>query len=993
MRLRLFFIFLGILLSLFAVVASLQAALNTPLTVVLQGRQKATYTVNYTDGSKDEITMDLEIDLTFNPVEPVLTGGTYVSSQADVEGRINAIVTAVGITENGRTTVSFDKDINYKKSLGVPLRFDFSAVDGSVSFLAVDVADRDFVAADDLKPYRLEYTGRDHKSNVWVRLPSPFHYPEKYEVYDLTTTARLSGIKGELHGTVLSSGLRAPISGATVQLDATATSTTDANGVFHLAGLTTGSHQVRITKAGYDTLMMTTSVRPFGVSQAQFLLNPRNTLFSGSLSFIDQPRPILPGQKRSAKLTLKNTSESQLNGFVHADVFLSARQDNSITHQLASPSPLWVILAPGQTEVYDIPVELPSARQLGPNHAGLNHVLVRLQPLAIFPPIPTGEETYTCPPFWVGQVVNVLTHGFGNDLEIPFIGRITDPSFIGTWNRVAREFTELPVGQAHPMAGSVRNKVIVWNSSDGWVQGLAMLVVAEGCKQFDQELAADLAERASEIFMDKAHFRADQAAAEAKDKLLTEGFLHGVDETQMGYVVVHLIGHSRGAAVNARLARLLTADGFAINQYTALDGYSDDWPPPSEFLADIKIVEELSDPEARRYVLRRVNYRVQEGLFQEQAADLLFPVLDPFFRFLYAFLIGAGEYRSISPGLKETLKARLPDFRAPERSPELFENRTITGFGSSKAKDRSNHLNVVDLYLESPSRPERADRYIYDNFEGRTLGLWSMSAPATLSSLNSRRQLALNSIPNVTPRSESNFPQFRDGSIEEVGALADHIASMEFPQINDDVFRIGVALLHDPRQLLAARWSAGGELAVTRSETNHAVELRAGTNTFLGQWLTLSPAAASVDFDLSVVAAGSSNSLWVKFETNVLQQISLTNAGFSGRISVPLQNSSGPGEVSFQLKGPAATPAIIRLDNLAIVYAKPKIISIEAQPNGTIHLTIEGKAGSKYAVEVSANLINWNQAAILENQNGTIEFIENQTATTANRFYRVRVAQ
>ena len=95
--------------------------------------------------------------------------------------------------------------------------------------------------------------------------------------------------------------------------------------------------------------------------------------------------------------------------------------------------------------------------------------------------------------------------------------------------------------------------------------------------------------------------------------------------------------------------------------------------------------------------------------------------------------------------------------------------------------------------------------------------------------------------------------------------------------------------------------------------------------------------------------------------------------------------------VSFQLTGPAATPATIRLDNLAILYEQPKIKSIEVQTHGGTRFTVEGKIGSRYAVEVSIDPATWNQTSTLQNQTGTVEFVDAETAVAIHRFYRVRI--
>ena len=86
----------------------------------------------------------------------------------------------------------------------------------------------------------------------------------------------------------------------------------------------------------------------------------------------------------------------------------------------------------------------------------------------------------------------------------------------------------------------------------------------------------------------------------------TNGTLLPPGQSQ-GLQHIHLIGHSRGAAVNAMVAGLLQQKGYVIDQYTALDGYAIDWPGAGGKLGDADIVSLVK-------ATRKVNYRVQEGI-------------------------------------------------------------------------------------------------------------------------------------------------------------------------------------------------------------------------------------------------------------------------------------------------------------------------------------------------------------------------------------------
>src|SRR5262249_31429337 len=123
-----------------------------------------------------------------------------------------------------------------------------------------------------------------------------------------------------------------------------------------------------------------------------------------------------------------------------------------------------------------------------------------------------------------------------------------------------------------------------------------------------------LARLAAHFYMEEAASNAEQAA-QTIDADITNprnGWLIAPVYNQ----VIDLIGHSRGGAVNARVSQLLTQHGYDVTQYTALAGYSTDWPYPSGILGDISITGTATAD-------RKVNYEVQEGLGQIVAQWLL----------------------------------------------------------------------------------------------------------------------------------------------------------------------------------------------------------------------------------------------------------------------------------------------------------------------------------------------------------------------------------
>ncbi len=72
---------------------------------------------------------------------------------------------------------------------------------------------------------------------------------------------------------------------------------------------------------------------------------------------------------------------------------------------------------------------------------------------------------------------------------------------------------------------------------------------------------------------------------------------------------IQLIGHSRGAAVNALVSDILSSSPFnyTIDDYISLDATTTDWPNPSDILGDISIDDTAT-------ATTKINYEVQEGL-------------------------------------------------------------------------------------------------------------------------------------------------------------------------------------------------------------------------------------------------------------------------------------------------------------------------------------------------------------------------------------------
>lgn len=974
-------------------IVNVQGQTAPNVAVDIKGREKATYTISYTDGSFDRITMDLALDLTFTAHNLTLSANRYVATKADVEGKITAIVTAVQQRKDGQTTMSFTKEINYAKSANVPLRCEFSAADGSVVLLEVDISDPTRIETTDLKPYRLEYNGLRHETTVWVRLPSPFRYPSSYESYDVSLAAQVHGIAGVLTGSVLAKATRTPVAGAIIRLDDGSSVTSDAQGQFQTPEISPGSHEVWISHPRFQSKHVSTTVRPFGTTPSEFLLDAQDIVVGGSFELLTEPRPVLPGQKRVGRLTIKNMGESPLEGLVSADMVLSRTPHIQDGIKTESVPVFPIAINPGQSSTFELPVNLPPLEALGPTFAGINYMVVQIRSAsASLPKIPGGQDLFASQPFWMGQVVQVLSHGFGQDMDLGPYGQVVlFPDFMGVWEKLGAKIDSALEQERHPLHGSIITQINRWNSSDGWIQAVFYKLLSIALEASEMQLAAPIADTFAKSHMQQAEAHALEAAERSLAALEATGVLASPELSQKDYQLIHLIGHSRGAAVNAHLARLLTAKGYRIEQYTALDGYSKDWPPPSDVFGDIDIVGELSDGPALTNVKRRVNYTVEDGLSRlDPVVDTIYAALEPFFRAMYVGLIHDERYDGYSARLKQAVKNRLPDWKAPDRDPP-FINKRITGLGGIGEKARSNHLNVVDLYEESDTRIGD-ERYIFDNFVGQQLAWKSQNQhprghPVTLQSPT----------PEV-PQDASlelpwKFADFRDGGFEGLAALRTRIEQAEFQKSDDSLLKLGIAMLQSSEQLLATCWNTYGDVRLMTSNHNTFIQLTNARKSRLSQFVSFPVAPLRVEFDLQVPIAEKSAWLRVTFDGHLLQEFTLTNQLPKQRYSVPLTRTPGSGELAFELGGPRSDSTLIQLDNLAIIYDQPRLIAAKVISTNRIQFGIEGMTGSRYAVETSFDLLTWREAIVLENKSGKVAFEDDTLKQKTQQYYRVRLVR
>lgn len=336
----------------------------------------------------------------------------------------------------------------------------------------------------------------------------------------------------------------------------------------------------------------------------------------------------------------------------------------------------------------------------------------------------------------VGGVVNVVTHGFNPTPPgiIPHFGSWKD--FRKGWFDLAAQLNDIPIDGISPYHGNVKTYVSEWESSEGFLIGFVSLFIGKYCDalaeteldvvkklKFEKwskdikEYAKKLAET-SGILADEA---ADNIATDLQANWLPAGPCKDTDpHCDINDIEeIHLIGHSRGGAVNAEVSKILVDKGYNVKQVTVLDGYSTDWKDDGGLIGDISISNQTSV----RTGGKKINYRVKQSLSAYISEEGFENKIINFIIQYIAFKL------NVDPTLvkldDEFLSAlKKYDLRAPHRTD--FENIFVETSGpkidpfDKDCRGSSQHLNITHCYTKSDILNLGAPNYIFDNFVGES---------------------------------------------------------------------------------------------------------------------------------------------------------------------------------------------------------------------------------------------------------------------------------
>jgi len=157
---------------------------------------------------------------------------------------------------------------------------------------------------------------------------------------------------------------------------------------------------------------------------------------------------------------------------------------------------------------------------------------------------------------------------------------------------------------------------------------------------------------------------------------------------------IHLIGYSRGAGINSLLSRKIYENGGSVANYVSLDGFSEDWPYPSNLLSDIDISNvTIAD--------NKFNFMVEDSL-DSVLLNKLQSMNELQTHFIDLLLINLKINNSNSTNRKLIIEElNQPDdadhpynWKAPPRAQYGFKD--ILAHGSNGSL--SNHFNIVETF-------------------------------------------------------------------------------------------------------------------------------------------------------------------------------------------------------------------------------------------------------------------------------------------------------
>lgn len=146
-----------------------------------------------------------------------------------------------------------------------------------------------------------------------------------------------------------------------------------------------------------------------------------------------------------------------------------------------------------------------------------------------------------------------------------------------------------------------------------------------------------------------------------------------------------------------------------------------------------------------------------------------------------------------------------------------------------------------------------------------------------------------------------------------------------------------------------------------------------------------------VSFEAQFTSAnGSEGLLTVYWETNIIGTVDerVTSTGIHQyTFPIPEIATNGTRALGFRLDPFTATQSSVVITSVALGFSGVREPFSLSLTNGA-GLQLSGPSGFNYRAQVSTNLINWSDIAILVNTNGTVRFTDPESTNATRRFYR-----
>lgn len=969
-------------LAAFLLIPTVSHSAEPPIFIRIDGTSETKVLVAQ-DGSGTEHTIDLNIDATIRvgPATLRCEENGFVSERADFSGTFRVWGTAVQTRANEQQTLNFDH--THPISPGQIQRVNVRIAPRFEDDVYMKTVDGVVVQPNQIRVYAVEYVASLGIARVWVSLQSPFLYSSELEHYDIPATHSFENL--ELAPACLVVELvdresMLPLGDVPVRLGDTERRT-DSSGLAIFDPFAPGTFPLEILEPGIAVERKIVRLRAFDIQHIKLFADVQVDL-TGDLSKPLHPLAVMPDQQNQVEFTLRNAGSGELHDPTSVEVFLSKDEILDPTDQpIGSAS----VKPPMIGQSIEIPIRFPRLDPALFSEAGIRFLLARIVPPPDVDDINPGNNVVVSAPFWSGNIVLIVTHGFNP----------TPPEIF--WWKPWEEFREtgFAIGQALALEpepdtlldGRIRFHVSEWDSSKGFWEAFVVLFVSKLA-----EANAVVADRrgdplagtlflVSEEMKRIAHELAKTSsvlAVQAGSQIfrsVQESLLLPDKSTRNAFQKVILVGHSRGAAVNARIARILFNEGIECLDFVSLDGFSTDWPDDGHLIADISISTET-------VATRKHNFRVENDLaswivdeitldsrigqlFLDAAVEITRTVAKakfPPLRAVYPKIYPDAEVRAVMDGY---------DLRAPERSPSGFIDSTI----SEGTIEPSNHVNIQQLFLDSRNATA-AEAYIYRNFIGEN----RMSTDQLI--YPRARQAGPGNV-----AMDVDMPTIPDGEFTSLGNTVVNLQS--YQRTGADLFDIWADFLGDPDRILNIHWPQNDGVTLLTDGDNARVRMTASMQSFLERDIRLIPAANQIDFDVIVPEAPPPARFRVVLAGNAVFDRNLTDlkTGFQ-TITVPFESFDGMATLRMELTNSGSHPAIMELDNIRLQIAAPVISRLTALSHDEMLVEATGIINQRYALESSPDMIHWNQVASI--QPDSSQFDLKHTSLNTRQFYRIR---